>query len=174
MNKRIVTVFGSSRAEPLSPLYQRAHLLGRTVAELGWTLCNGGYGGTMEAAARGAFEAEGHTIGVICTRFGRSKANAFIQQEIPTFDLLQRLNTLIRLGRAYVVLPGGTGTLAELALTWELLNKKLITGERPIMVLGDTWRPVVDCIAETQPSAQAIQVVEDVETVKEILNNLDI
>lgn len=171
--KMVVTVFGSSQAEPLGGLYQTALELGRAIAELGLTLCNGGYGGTMEAAARGAMEAGGHTIGVTCTRFGgRSGANPYIRQEIPTFDLFRRLETLIRLGRAYVVLPGGTGTLAELALTWELLNKGLLPGDRPLIVLGDSWQPVIECIEQAQPDSKALHVVADVSEAREILTRV--
>jgi uncharacterized protein (TIGR00730 family) len=172
MEKNIVTVFGSSQAEPPQELYRTAFELGQAIAELGLTLCNGGYGGTMAAAARGAVEAGGHTIGVTCTRFGRGGPNPHIRQEIPTFDLLQRLNTLIQLGRAYVVLPGGTGTLAELALVWELLNKGLLRGERPLIVLGDSWQPVIDCIRGVQPQGVGLQVVPDVPAARQILAGL--
>ncbi|MFQ5805633.1 MAG: LOG family protein [Phycisphaerae bacterium] len=172
MKKNIVTVFGSSQAEPLEKLYQTAFELGRAIAELGLTLCNGGYGGTMEASARGALEAGGHTIGVTCTRFSRSAANPYIRQEIPTFDLFQRLQTLIRLGRAYVVLPGGTGTLVELALVWELLNKGLLRGERPLIVLGNAWRPVIDHVRRAQPDAVGLHVVADVPAAREILSRV--
>jgi uncharacterized protein (TIGR00730 family) len=150
----VVTVFGSSAPLPSSPAYQRAHDLGRAIAEAGWTLCNGGYGGTMEAAARGAAEAGGHTIGVTCSRFGRTGPNRYIQQEVPTFDLLTRLNTLARLGHAYVVLPGGTGTLLELALVWELLNKRLVRRTVPLILLGDHWAPLVELVRREQPDAQ--------------------
>jgi hypothetical protein len=70
---KIVTVFGSSAPQPLSPAYRDAYELGRGIAAAGWILCNGGYGGTMEAAAKGAVEAGGHTIGVTCSaqRLGR-------------------------------------------------------------------------------------------------------
>ena len=172
MDKKIVTVFGSSHAEPVEELYQTAFQLGRAIAELGLTLCNGGYGGTMAAAAAGAVEAGGHTIGVTCTRFGRGGPNPHIRQEIPTFDLFQRLNTLTRLGRAYVVLPGGTGTLTEFALVWELLSKGLLRGERPLIVLGDAWQPVIDCIIRTQPDAVELHVVPDVTAAREILAQL--
>jgi len=172
MDKKIVTVFGSSHAEPMEPLYQTAFQLGRTIAELGLTLCNGGYGGTMAAAAAGAVEAGGHTIGVTCTRFPRGGPNPHIRQEIPTFDLLQRLNTLTRLGRAYVVLRGGTGTLTEFALVWELLNKGLLSGERPLIVLGDVWKPVIDCIIQAQPDAVEPHIVPDVPAAREILAQL--
>ena len=151
----VVTMFGSSAPLPSSPAYQLAHNLGQAIAEAGWTLCNGGYGGTMEAAARGAVEAGGHTIGVTCSLFDRGGPNRYIHQEIPTFDLLARLNTLVRLGSAYVVLPGGTGTLLELALVWELLNKRPVRRAAPLILLGDHWTPLVDLVRREQPDAQA-------------------
>jgi uncharacterized protein (TIGR00730 family) len=172
MDRKIVTVFGGSHAKPREELYHTAFELGRTIAQLGLTLCNGGYGGTMAAAAQGAVEAGGHTIGVTCTRFGRGGPNPYIRQEIPTFDLFQRLNMLIQLGRAYVVLAGGTGTLAELALVWELLNKGLLRGQRPLIVLGDAWQPVIDCILQVQPDAVELHRVPDVSSAHDILARL--
>jgi uncharacterized protein (TIGR00730 family) len=166
----VVTVFGSSRPEPSSPAYKIAHELGRAVAAAGWTLCNGGYGGTMEAAAKGAREADGHTIGVTCRIFGRGGPNAYIVQEVPTFDLLTRLNTLVRLGNAYVVLPGGTGTLLELALVWELLAKGLGRNQAPIILLGPHWQPVIEAVRLQQPDAgDSMQVAPDVEVTIKLL-----
>lgn len=163
MPATIVTVFGSSQPEPLSPAYQTAYELGHAIAAAGWTLCNGGYGGTMEAAARGAVEAGGHTIGVTCSALGgRGGPNPYIRQEVPTFDLLTRLDTLVRLGWAYVVLPGGTGTLLELALVWEMLNKSLLRRKAPIILLGDFWSPVAGLIRREQPDALEPVVVHDV------------
>ncbi len=163
MNQFIVTVFGGSDAAAASALYSQAYELGAAIARAGWTLCNGGYGGTMEAGARGAFEAGGHTIGVTCAALrGRSGANPYIRQEVPTFDLFTRLDTLIRLGRAYVVLPGGSGTLLELAAVWELLNKGLIRNRGPVVLLGEHWEPVVDAVRAAQPEALPLERVGDV------------
>ncbi len=148
----IVTVFGSSTPPPLSPACQLAYELGHAIAQAGWVLCNGGYGGTMEASARGAVEAGGHTIGVTCSALNwRGGPNRYIRQEVPTFDLLTRLNTLVRLGHAYVVLPGGTGTLLELALVWELLNKGLLRRAAPLVLLGDHWARLTELIRREQP-----------------------
>ncbi|MBU0639445.1 MAG: LOG family protein [Planctomycetes bacterium] len=169
MKQTIVTVFGSGQAPPISPAFETAKKLGRAIAQAGWTLCNGGYGGTMQAAAQGAFEVGGHTIGVTCKIFGRSGPNEFIRQEVPTFDLLQRLNTLVRLGRAYVVLPGGTGTMLELALAWELMNKKLLRSHRPIILLGDHWHPVLEPITREQPDALELHRAEDVPAALRVL-----
>ena len=170
MRTPIITVFGSSTPEPLSPAYQTAYELGRAIGQAGWTLCNGGYGGTMEAAARGAVEAGGHTIGVTCSVFRvRGGPNAYIRQEVPTFDLLTRLNTLVRLGNAYVLLPGGTGTLLELALVWELLNKGLLRRQAPLILLGDHWTPLLDPIRRDQPDCLAPHVAADVPAVIALL-----
>jgi uncharacterized protein (TIGR00730 family) len=172
MRTPIVTVFGSSQPPPLSSAYQTAYELGRAIAAAGWTLCNGGYGGTMEASAKGAVEAGGHTIGVTCNVLGwRGGPNAYIRQDVPTFDLLSRLNTLVRLGNAYIVLPGGTGTLVELALVWELFNKKLLRRAAPIVLLGDHWTPVSTLIRRETPEALephvAASVAEAVEIVRQ-------
>ena len=171
MKSHIVTVFGSSQCPPLSADYQIAYDLGQAIARAGWTLCNGGYGGTMEATAKGAVEAGGHTIGVTCLIFGRSGANSYIQQEVPTFDLFNRLNTLVRLGRAFVVLPGGTGTLVELALVWELLNKRLLRRRAPIVLLGDHWTPIIAPILREQPDALPLNIAPDVPTAIAVLRD---
>lgn len=161
MRPTVITVFGSARAAEGTPAYETARALGRAVAERGWTLCNGGYGGTMEASARGAVEVGGHTIGVTCRIFGRSGPNPHIRQEVPTFDLLTRLNTLVRLGDAYVVLPGGTGTMLELALVWELFNKKLLRRRAPIILVGEHWQALAEPILREQPEALRLPVVPD-------------
>lgn len=166
----VITVFGSSQPAPSSPAYQTAYALGRAIANAGWTLCNGGYGGTMAAGAQGAAEAGGHTIGVTCRIFaGRAEPNPFIRQDVPTFDLLARLNTLIQLGRGFVVLPGGTGTLVELALVWELFNKRLARPTGAVVLLGSFWQPVLDTIYLEQPNAVRPYVVA---TVEEAINVL--
>jgi predicted Rossmann-fold nucleotide-binding protein len=123
----------------------------------------------MAATAAGAVAADGHTIGVTCAAFKRARPNPYIRQEVPTFDLLQRLNTLVRLGRAYVVLPGATGTLFELAAVWEFQNKRLLKPVRPVVLLGEFWKPVVDCVGEEQIQAVPLHVAEDPAQVAEIL-----
>ena len=171
MDRSIITVFGSSAPQEIEPAYQSAYRLGRVLAGAGWTVCNGGYGGTMEAAARGAVEAGGHTIGVTCSAFGRSGANPYIRQEVPTFDLLTRLNTLIRLGRGYVVLPGGTGTLLELSCVWEMTNKSIWKVRRPIVLLGRFWEPVLECVCRETSDVDMPHIVEHAEDVPQILTD---
>lgn len=143
---RTVTVFGSSHPTEGDEKYALAFALGAELAAGGFTLCNGGYGGIMEASARGAKSAGGRTIGVTIKGPGRA-ANQWIDKVIEMDSLLERLQKLIALGDAYVVLPGGTGTLLELAAVWEFVNKRLMD-EKPILVLGSFWNSVVQTVRE--------------------------
>ena len=153
MTDRTIAIFGTSRVGPGEPAYVLAYEAGKLLAEAGFTIANGGYGGTMLAAAKGAAEAGGTTIGVTCSAFKGSKANEYISREIATDSLDERLDTLIKLGQGYVVLPGGTGTLLELAKVWELKNKGFLEEDKPIILLGEFWKPLVDLIVSIEPDS---------------------
>ncbi len=143
---KIVSVFGTGRAKAGDKSYVLAEQLGRALAEAGFAIANGGYGGTMEASAKGASEAGGEVIGVTCSAFGRVSANKYLSREIVTVSLNDRLETLIKLGSAYVVLAGGTGTLLELAFVWELRNKGFLSEDKPIILLGEYWGRLVELV----------------------------
>jgi uncharacterized protein (TIGR00730 family) len=152
MAEIVVSVFGTGRARAGEPAYVLAERVGRALAQAGFVIANGGYRGTMHGAAKGAAEAGGTVIGVTCSAFKNSVANEFITREIVACSLEERLNTLVRLGRAYVVLPGGTGTLLELAMVWELKNKGFLDQGKPIVLAGGFWRPLVDLVATDDPA----------------------
>jgi uncharacterized protein (TIGR00730 family) len=145
---RIVTVFGSSRPQPDDELYTQAQALGVALAERGFSVCTGGYSGVMEAVSRGAKQAGGRTIG-ITARFFRSRANPWIDEEIRVATWQDRLFELIARGHGYVTCPGGTGTLVELAIVWEMLNKGVMK-KKPVAVFGDFWRPVIERVREAE------------------------
>ena len=146
----VVAVFGSYDRSAADEAYALARRVGRRLAEWGYAVANGGYGGTMEASARGAVEAGGHTIGVTCTCW-RARPNAYIREVIDTAGLAERIERFASVARAgFVVLPGATGTLLELAWVWEHLAKGLMT-PRPIVCVGEFWRPVVERIASARP-----------------------
>jgi uncharacterized protein (TIGR00730 family) len=144
---RIVSVFGSSRPRPGEIEYEEAFSLGGEIARAGYTVCNGGYAGIMEASSRGARESGGSTIGVICRVFGDRPANPWTAETIVTASLFERLDRLVSLGDAFVILKGGTGTLLEFALVWELMNKKMMH-PKPIILLGNFWGGVVQTLRE--------------------------
>jgi uncharacterized protein (TIGR00730 family) len=138
----VITVFGSSRPRPGEEEYERALEVGAALAHEGFRVCTGGYGGIMEAAARGAKGAGGSTIGVTTRAFPGKKANRWVDEVIVADSLITRLEKLMTLGAAYVVLKGGTGTLLELAAVWEFMNKELMR-EKPILLVGPFWAGVV-------------------------------
>lgn len=146
MTNPVVTIFGSARPLPGSPGYDLAYQLGRSLAGRGFAVCNGGYAGTMEAAAKGAHEAGGHTIGVTCDLFTRV-VNPWIVEEVRTPRLTDRIIKLADLGTAYVVLPGGTGTLLELAFVLEMVHKRFSI-EKPVILQGPFWQPVLRPLEE--------------------------
>jgi uncharacterized protein (TIGR00725 family) len=146
--ERIVTVFGSSRPHAGSADYEEAQLLGRALAQAGFAVCSGGYGGVMEAVSRGAKDAGGKTYG-ITAEFFKPKANEWIDVEIRVKTWQERLFELIRLGNGFVACKGGTGTLVELAVVWEMLNKAVIAG-KPFAVLGDFWTPILERVREVE------------------------
>lgn len=150
-----VTVFGSNDVREGDAAYETARSVGRKLAELGYAVANGGYGGTMEASARGAKEAGGRTIGVTCSLW-REAANAYIDETIVTDSLMQRVAKLVELGLAgYVVLPGATGTLVELAVVWEQMAKGLMS-RRPLVCVGNFWRPIMKLMAQAKPGSEGL------------------
>ncbi|MGE5325559.1 MAG: LOG family protein [Deltaproteobacteria bacterium] len=183
---KTITVFGSSLPQEGTVAYEDARRLGHLLAEAGFGIANGGYGGLMEASARGAREAGGHTVGITCDVWA-AKANRWIAEEVRTPSFFLRLTTLIERGDAYVVLPGGTGTLAELALVWEMMNKSALSravgGRKSLLVMVPYWQPVIECLNQElslgeaarppfdrQPRAlEIVTLVEDVGEAAEYL-----
>jgi len=146
MNKEIiVSVFGSSRPRENDSEYAEARELGRALAKKGFAICTGAYGGTMEAVSRGAKEAGGKTYGVTAEFFSVAKANEWVDVEVRVKTWQERLFEIIRLGDGFVACKGGTGTLAELAVTWEMMNKSVMP-PRPFVALGEFWAPILNCV----------------------------
>ena len=140
-NEFRVTVFGGSKPQVGSPAYEEARKLGASLATAGYTVLTGGYIGTMEAVSRGASEAGGHVIGVTCEEIEAwrpVKANRWVAEEMRYPTVRQRLYALIDHCDAALALPGGIGTLAEIAVTWSQLQVGA-SEPRPLIVVGEGW-----------------------------------
>jgi uncharacterized protein (TIGR00730 family) len=144
----IVTVFGSSRPREGDAEYAAARALGGQLAGKGFAVCSGGYGGVMEGVSRGAKEGGGRTLAVTA-RFFRARANRWVDEEIRVSTWQERLFELVKRGAGYVVCRGGTGTLVELAVVWEMLNKGVMA-KKPVVVLGNFWQPVIERVREVE------------------------
>jgi uncharacterized protein (TIGR00730 family) len=172
---KAITIFGSSRVAPDSDEYRAAQQLGKALAEHGLAVVTGGYNGIMEAVSRGAKEAGGRVVGVtvqvIAQNFQRLP-NEYLDQEVQTEALLQRIDKLVELGDAYIVLPGGSGTLVELGAVWNLAFLGALQN-KPIVVVGEGWRRVMDTMLRElhtiESDLQALTFVRDVEHAVETL-----
>jgi len=155
-----VSVFGGSQAKEGSQAYADAQALGVMLARNGHTVLTGGYIGIMEAVSKGAAGAGGHVIGVTCEELGRRHGrvvNHWVTEEWKKITLLERLQALIEGSDAALALPGGPGTLTEIALTWNLMIVGSL-GRRPLILVGEAWRLVLDAfysqLGDYTPSGQ--------------------
>jgi hypothetical protein len=154
ISEKVVTVFGSSRPREGELDYEDARELGRALAQAGFAVCSGGYGGVMAAVSRGAKERNGKTYGVTAEFCAASKANEWIDVEVRLHTWQDRLFELIRLGDGFVACKGGTGTLVELSVVWEMLNKFVIQ-PKPFAVLGNFWEPIIERVREVELAHKA-------------------
>ena len=134
-----IAVFGSSEPTDGDPAYEQARQVGRLLAEAGFRVVTGGYGGVMEGASRGATESGGTAVGVTCSIFSQRDPNPYLSENVGTADLHDRTRELVARSDGFVVLPGKSGTLAELAFLWAL-HRAGCLDRRPVILLGDSWR----------------------------------
>lgn len=163
---KCIALFGSSKVAENDLGYRLAFDLGRLIAEKGGVVVNGGYGGVMEASAKGARSAGGKTIG-ITTREFKSVCNSFISEERKVNTWQDRVFALMSMADAYVVLDGGTGTLVEFSVAVEMLNKGLIA-KKPLVVFGPFWREVKS-VLEKNKEIQ-LDFVKTADTVEEMIH----
>jgi len=107
----------------------------------------------MEAVSRGAHDEGGRAIGVTA-RFFKVTANKWLSEEIRVKTWQNRLFELIDRGDAYVVCAGARGTLVELGVVWEMMNKSVMA-QKPVIVLGDFWKPVIDRVRKAESASES-------------------
>jgi uncharacterized protein (TIGR00730 family) len=147
-----VAIFGGATPQNGGTSYEDAFRLGQKLAQAGHTVLTGGYIGTMEAASRGAAEAGGHVIGVTCEEvenWRMVKPNAWVLEERRFVTLHDRLLALIDGCDAAIALPGGVGTLLEVAMMW---NRMIINAipNRPLILVGEGWRETMTGFTHAQ------------------------
>lgn len=150
-DQQIISVFGSHAPQPGSQDYDSARRLGKILAQNGFAIATGGYGGVMAGASQGAAEAGGHVIGVTSRQVEASRParlNQWVSEEIQYETLIERLTHLVRRNGGMIVCPGGIGTLSELALAWSLMQVNDIP-RRPLVVLGEMWTDLLAVFSRT-------------------------
>ena len=144
--EKIVTIFGGSRCGENSIEYNQAREVGARLAEAGFTICTGGYLGVMEAASRGARERGGRVLGIVMNQF-KAEPNRYLTDKVASSHFYDRLQHLITRSVGFIAIRGGMGTVTEISLVWNKLQTGVLE-PRPLVLLGECWKPVVQCWQE--------------------------
>lgn len=164
-DERIVTIFGGAKCSEGDPEYALARREGQLLAEAGYTICTGGYLGVMEGASRGAHESGGRVLGIVMNQF-KSEPNRFLTEKVATPHFYERSQRLITRSVGFIAIRGGIGTVTELSLVWNKIQTKVI-GPRPLVLLGDCWRPVVRSWQENLVVSEADVALDFASTAEE-------
>jgi len=141
-----VTVFGSARFGESHPYYALGLELGRELTRLGFTVMTGGGPGLMEAANRGAREAGGRSVGCNIELPFEQLPNAYLDRSVTCRYFFVRKVLLFKYSYAFVGLPGGLGTLDELAEALTLIQTGKVA-DFPVVLFGtEYWRPLQDML----------------------------
>jgi uncharacterized protein (TIGR00730 family) len=144
-----VSVFGSARTRTTDAAYERARVLGRGLAAAGFAVITGGGSGSMEAANRGAHEAGGRSIGLNIELPHEQVANPYVDLGLEFHYFFVRKLMFVRYASAFVVLPGGLGTLDELFEALTLIQTGKISHFPVILYGSDYWGGLRDWVQET-------------------------
>lgn len=169
-----VTVFGSARFKEDHIYYQLAREIGKRIAELGMTTMTGGGPGIMEAANRGAFENGGKSVGCNIRLPFEQKANPYMQKWVTFEHFFVRKVLLVKYSYAFIIMPGGFGTMDELFETLTLVQTQTIT-RFPIVLFGkEYYQPMMEMvdamIEEGTVSRDDINLVYLTDSVDEAIN----
>jgi uncharacterized protein (TIGR00730 family) len=168
----IIVVFGSGDTLKGSFEYDTAELAGKLLAESGFDIATGGYMGVMEAVHKGSANQDIKRIGVVNSEYS-TRFNDYVNEKIETNSYIDRLLKLVEIGDAYIVLPGGTGTLLELSMVWALRDRGLIN--KPIVAIGEQWGEVFQTMGfyseRILEKSFLVEQVDDIEEAVKFLNN---
>ncbi|HTR88532.1 MAG TPA: TIGR00730 family Rossman fold protein [Solirubrobacteraceae bacterium] len=143
-----VTVFGSARTSPEHPHYELVRELGRCLARSGYAVITGGGGGLMEAANRGAREAGGRSIGCNIELPHEQRLNAYVDTGLRFKHFFARKVMFVRYASAFVIAPGGYGTLDELFEALTLIQTETIRHFPVLLLGGGEWEGLVEWLRE--------------------------
>lgn len=171
--ERSIAVFGSSEPHEGEPPYEDARRVGALLAKAGYRIVTGGYGGVMEAASRGAVESGGTAVGIVSRVFPERAPNRFLTEAVETADLHERTRQLVERADGFVVLPGKSGTLAELFWLFAL-HRAGCLGLRPVVLVGGAFRPLLRHLAqEGMIEPERFDVARVVDTPEEALEAIE-
>lgn len=172
-----VSLFGSARLKPEDPYYKQAEVIARKLSDAGFSVISGGGPGVMEAANRGAFHGKSAAVGLNIELPREQRSNAFQNVALYFKHFFARKYMFVKFACAYVVMPGGFGTLDELTEALTLIQTRK-TPRMPIILVGSTfWKGLLDWLRTELEGAQLInpgdvdlmQVIDDPDAIVETI-----
>jgi uncharacterized protein (TIGR00730 family) len=151
-----VSIFGSARTRPDDPMYEAARRTGARFAEAGYAVITGGGPGIMEAANRGAREAGGLSIGCNIELPHEQAENPYLDISIEFRYFFVRKTMFVKYAEAFVIFPGGFGTLDELFESLTLIQTGKVRGFPTILFGSEYWRGLLAWMRETPLAHGAI------------------
>lgn len=142
-----VSIFGSARAKPGTPVYNEVKRVAAALAGLGCDIITGGGPGLMQAANEGAAEAQAsernRSVGIRVDLPFEQEVNPFVQLAFEHQSFFTRLHHFVLASDAFVVVPGGIGTVLESMMIWQLLQVRHMQ-HTPLVFVGKMWASLVD------------------------------
>jgi uncharacterized protein (TIGR00730 family) len=178
---KAVTVFGSARTKRDEPYYALGQQLGVALAKAGWAVITGGGPGVMEAANRGASEAGGLSVGLGIELPFEQHLNDWVDLGLNFRYFFARKTMFVKYAQAFVILPGGFGTMDELFEALTLVQTQKVN-QFPVVLMGvDYWTGLVDWLRETMAAHEYINptdldlltITDDVDEVIALLTEAD-
>ncbi len=160
-----VTIFGSARVKAEDPFYKKAEMLARRLAQKGFSVITGGGPGIMEAANKGAAEGGGKSIGMNIRLPFEQKPNPYANISIEYKYFFVRKVMFVKYAVAYVIFPGGFGTLDELFEALTLIQTKRIKSFPVILIGSEYWGGMIDWLRNTMVKEDKI-LAEDLDFIK--------
>ncbi len=160
-----VTIFGSARVKAEDPFYKKAEMLAQRLAQKGFSVITGGGPGIMEAANKGAAAGGGKSIGMNIRLPFEQKPNPYSNITIEYKYFFVRKVMFVKYAVAYVIFPGGFGTLDELFEALTLIQTKRIKSFPVILVGQDYWGGMIDWLRNTMVREDKI-LAEDLDFIK--------
>lgn len=168
-----ISIFGSARVKPGEPYYEKTVVLARRLAQEGFSVITGGGPGIMEAANKGAAEGGGKSVGMNIRLPFEQKPNPYANVHIDYKYFFIRKVMFVKYAMAYIILPGGFGTLDELFEALTLIQTKRIKSFPVILMGSEYWKGLIDWMKDTmmrdlmieKDDLDYFQVIDDPEEV---------
>jgi uncharacterized protein (TIGR00730 family) len=147
-----VTIFGSARAKPGTVAYEETKRVARALAEMGCDIITGGGPGLMQAANAGVdLAGEAKSMGIRVDLPFEQEVNPFVELAYEHRTFFTRLHHFVLASDAFIVAPGGIGTVLETMMIWQLLQVRHLE-HTPLILVGEMWSGLVEWVRDAMLS----------------------